>query len=59
MQSAKYLTMMACLVAMVTVAPMAPTVAQVVSIRITADPDRIAGIVGAIDVKSLATKVPN
>jgi hypothetical protein len=38
---------------------MPPTAAQVMSIRVTADPDRIAGIIGSIDVKSLATKVPN
>ena len=38
---------------------MAPTAAQVMSIRITADPDRIPGIIGAIDVKSLAANVPN
>ena len=38
---------------------LAPTAAQVISISVTADPDRIAGIIGAIDVKSLAAKVPN
>ena len=38
---------------------MAPTAAQVISISVTADPDRIAGIIGSIDVKSLAAKVPN
>ena len=38
---------------------MPPTAAQVMSIRITADPDRIASTIGSIDVKSLATKVPN
>jgi hypothetical protein len=37
----------------------APTAAQVITIEVTADPGRIAGIVGAIDVKTLATKVPN
>ena len=37
----------------------APTAAQVISISVTADPDRIAGIIGAIDVKSLAAKVQN
>jgi hypothetical protein len=36
---------------------LAPTAAQVISISVTADPDRIAGIVGAIDVKSLAAVV--
>ena len=38
---------------------MAPTAAQVITIEVTADPGRIAGIVGAIDVRTLATKVPN
>lgn len=38
---------------------MAPTAAQVMSISVTADPDRIAGIISAIDVRTLATKVPN
>lgn len=38
---------------------MVPTAAQVITIEVTADPGRIAGIVGAIDVKTLATKVPN
>ena len=37
---------------------MAPTAAQVMSISITADPDRIAGIIGSIDVKSLAAALP-
>jgi hypothetical protein len=36
----------------------APTAAQVISISVTADPERIAGVIGAIDVKSLATLVP-
>ena len=38
---------------------MAPTAAQVITISVTADPDRMAGVLGAIDVKSLAAKVPN
>ena len=38
---------------------MAPTAAQVMSIHVTADPERIAGVIGSIDVKSLAAKVPN
>lgn len=38
---------------------MAPTAAQVMTIEVTADPGRIAGIVGAIDIRTLATKVPN
>lgn len=38
---------------------LAPTAAQVISIRITADPGRLAATIGAIDVKSLAAKVPN
>ncbi len=38
---------------------MAPTAAQVISISVTADPDRIAGIIASINVKSLAAKVPN
>ncbi len=38
---------------------MAPTATQVITIEVTADPGRIAGIVGAIDVRTLATKVPN
>lgn len=38
---------------------MAPTAAQVISISITADRDRIAGVIGSIDVQSLAAKVPN
>jgi len=38
---------------------MAPTAAQVMSISVTADPDRIAGIISSIDVRTLATKVPN
>jgi hypothetical protein len=37
---------------------MAPVAAQVMSIRITADPGRIAGIIGSIDVKSLAAALP-
>lgn len=38
---------------------MAPTAAQVMSITVTADPERIAGIIAAIDIGTLATKVPN
>jgi hypothetical protein len=38
---------------------MTPTAAQVISIRITADPDRLAATLGSIDVKSLAARVPN
>ena len=38
---------------------MAPTAAQVMSIRVTADPERIAGIIAAIDTASLAAKVPH
>lgn len=38
---------------------MAPTAAQVMSIRVTADPERIAGIIAAIDTTSLAAKVPH
>jgi hypothetical protein len=38
---------------------MAPTAAQVMTIRVTADPGRIAGILSSIDVRTLATKVPN
>lgn len=38
---------------------MAPTAAQVMTISITADPERIAGIIAAIDLRTLATKVPN
>lgn len=38
---------------------MAPTAAQVILISVTADPDRIAGIIASINVKSLAAKVPN
>jgi hypothetical protein len=38
---------------------MAPTAAQVITIEVTADPGRIAGILGSIDVRTLATKVPN
>lgn len=38
---------------------MAPTAPQVMTITVTADPGRIAAIVGAIDVRTLATKVPN
>ena len=37
----------------------APTAAQVISISVTAMPERIAGVIGAIDVRSLAAKVPN
>jgi hypothetical protein len=37
---------------------MAPTAAQVMSISISADPERIAGIIAAIDTTSLAAKVP-
>jgi hypothetical protein len=38
---------------------MTPTAAQVISINITADPDRLAATIASIDVKSLATRVPN
>jgi len=38
---------------------MAPTAAQVISISVTADPERLNAILGSIDVKSLAAKVPN
>jgi hypothetical protein len=38
---------------------LAPTAAQVISISVTADPDRIAGVIGSIDVTSLAAKVPH
>jgi hypothetical protein len=38
---------------------MAPTAAQVMSISVTADPGRIAGIISSIDVASLAAKVPH
>lgn len=38
---------------------MAPTAAQVMTIEVTADPGRIAGILSSIDVRTLATKVPN
>ena len=38
---------------------MSPTAAQVISISVTADPDRIASIIGSIDVKSLAARVPH
>jgi hypothetical protein len=38
---------------------MAPTAAQVMSISVSADPDRIAGVIGSIDVQSLAAKVPH
>jgi hypothetical protein len=38
---------------------MAPTAAQVMTIKVTADPGRMAGILGAINVRALATKVPN
>lgn len=38
---------------------MAPTAAQVMSIRVTADPERIAGVIAAIDTTSLAAKVPH
>jgi hypothetical protein len=37
---------------------MAPTAAQVMSISVSADPERIAGIIAAIDTASLAAKVP-
>jgi len=37
---------------------MPPHAAQVMSIHVTADPDRMAGIIGSIDVKSLAAAVP-
>jgi hypothetical protein len=36
---------------------LAPTNAQVMSISVTADPDRIAGIIGSIDVRILAATV--
>ena len=38
---------------------MPPTAAQVMSISVTADPDRITGVIASINVKSLAAKVPN
>jgi hypothetical protein len=38
---------------------MPPTAAQAISIHIKADPERLASTIGSIDVKSLATKVPN
>ena len=38
---------------------MAPTAAQVITIKVAADPGRMAGIVGAINVRALASKVPN
>lgn len=38
---------------------MAPTAAQVISILITADPERLAAVIASINVKSLAAKVPN
>lgn len=38
---------------------MAPSAAQVISIRITADPQRLAAIIAAFDLKGLATRVPN
>ncbi len=38
---------------------MAPTAAQVMTIKVTADPGRMAGIINSIDVRTLATKVPN
>ena len=38
---------------------MPPTAAQVISILITADPERLAAVIASIDVKGLATKVPN
>jgi hypothetical protein len=38
---------------------MAPTAAQVISINVTADPERLTAILGSIDVKSLAAMVPN
>ena len=38
---------------------MAPTAAQVMTIKVAADPGRMAGIVGAINLRALASKVPN
>ena len=38
---------------------MAPAAAQVISISVQADPDRLTAILGSIDVKNLAAKVPN
>lgn len=38
---------------------MAPSAAQVISIRITADPGRLAATIASFDFKGLATKVPN
>lgn len=38
---------------------MAPTATQVMTIRVTADPGRMAGVLSSIDVRTLATKVPN
>jgi hypothetical protein len=38
---------------------MPPTAAQVIAINIAADPDRLAATIASIDVKSLATRVPN
>jgi len=38
---------------------MAPTAAQVITIEVTADPGRIAGIISSIDVASLVAKVPH
>lgn len=38
---------------------MAPTAAQVISISINADPERLAATIASIDIKGLATKVPN
>lgn len=38
---------------------MAPTATQVMTIRVTADPGRMAGVLNSIDVRTLATKVPN
>jgi hypothetical protein len=38
---------------------MAPTAAQVISINVTADPERLTAILGSLDVRSLATRVPN
>ena len=40
-------------------AEMAPTAAQVISISILADPDRLTAILGSLDVSNLATRVPN
>jgi hypothetical protein len=38
---------------------MAPTAAQVISISVSADPERLATTIASIDVKGLAAKVPN